>query len=213
MNDDLEGAVIMAQDFGHRTARRRRVLAQTALTALSAAGVAGLLAACSSTSGTTTSTGNSATSSASSMSPLSTRQFTGLGTALVDQSGMTVYTPDQEADGTIKCTAQCLSFWTPLTVDAAAKPTVPSGVTGTVGTIKRPDDGQTQVTFNGKPLYTFRLDQAPGDDKGANFQDSFGGTTFTWRAISTPGAQGTPGPTGSPDAPGYGSGGGNAPGY
>lgn len=208
----------MAQVFGHGTARRGRALTQIALTAVSAVGIAGLLAACGSASGatTSTSTGGGATSNANgtSTSTLSTRQFTGLGTALVDRSGMTVYSPDQEADGTIKCTAQCLSFWTPVTVDASAKPTATSGVTGTVGTIKRPDDGQTQVTFDGKPLYTFRLDQAPGDDKGANFQDSFGGTAFIWRALSTSGAQaGSTAPSGSSDTPGYGSGGGSIPGY
>jgi hypothetical protein len=74
-----------------------------------------------------------------------------------------------------------------------------------------------QVTYNGKPLYTFRLDQAPGDAHGANFQDSFSGTTFTWRAVDASGAPGgsgagtpAPGPSGSSGSL-YGSG--NVPGY
>ena len=42
---------------------------------------------------------------------VSTRQLTGIGTALVDSSGMTIYTPKQpdEAKDNIKSTGSCLS--------------------------------------------------------------------------------------------------------
>jgi hypothetical protein len=39
-------------------------------------------------------------------------------------------------------------------------------VTGTLGTIARSDNGATQVTYNGKPLYFFSHDTAPGDTNG-----------------------------------------------
>jgi hypothetical protein len=58
-------------------------------------------------------------------------------------------------------TGSCLSFWFPVPVAAGATPRAPGGITGMLGIIHRPG-GLTQLTYNGKPLYTFRLDQAPG---------------------------------------------------
>jgi hypothetical protein len=57
-----------------------------------------------------------------------------------------------------------------------------------LGTIHRPDDGLTQLTYNGKPLYTFRLDQAAGQAHGNNFTDHFGSAAFTWHAVTASGA-------------------------
>ena len=54
-----------------------------------------------------------------------------------------------------------------------------------VGTVKRPD-GEQQVTFRGRPLYTF-TEEGPGQLTGDGFKDSFGGTSFTWRAVFAPG--------------------------
>jgi hypothetical protein len=93
--------------------------------------------------------------------------------------------------------------------DASRHPRAPRGVAGALGTIHRPG-GLTQLTFNGKPLYTFRLDLAPGQAHGNNFTDHFGGTSFTWHAVTT---NGSPAGTGQP-----GNGGGYAyqngsPGY
>jgi predicted lipoprotein with Yx(FWY)xxD motif len=91
------------------------------------------------------------------------------GTILVDAaSGMTVYifTDDVKDSGTSACTGGCLAAWPALTVPAGATPTGGPGVTGTLGTITRADDGTLQVTYNGLPLYFFANDQAPGDLNG-----------------------------------------------
>jgi predicted lipoprotein with Yx(FWY)xxD motif len=91
------------------------------------------------------------------------------GTILVDgATGMTLYifTKDTKDSGTSVCLDQCLVTWPALTVDAGATPTGGDGVTGTLGTITRPDDGSLQVTYNGLPLYFFKNDQAPGDLNG-----------------------------------------------
>ena len=90
------------------------------------------------------------------------------GTLIVASSnGMTVYqfTQDVKDSGKSACTGGCATTWPPLTVAAGTKPTGDTGVTGKIGTIKR-DDGTTQVTYNGLPLYFFSGDQAVGDSNG-----------------------------------------------
>jgi predicted lipoprotein with Yx(FWY)xxD motif len=131
---------------------------------------------------------------------ISARTLPGVGTVLVNRSGKTLYSPQQEAHGTITCTGGCLSFWFPVPATAGATVHAPAGVTGVLGTIHRPG-GLTQLTYNGKPLYTFRLDQAPGQAHGNNFTDHFGAASFTWHAVTTSGA---PSGTGQPGtASGY----------
>jgi predicted lipoprotein with Yx(FWY)xxD motif len=92
-----------------------------------------------------------------------------LGTVLVAGSnGMTVYNFDNDVkdSGKSNCTGGCLETWPALTVDEGETPTGGDGVTGELGTITRTDDGTTQVTYNGLPLYFFGNDQAPGDANG-----------------------------------------------
>jgi predicted lipoprotein with Yx(FWY)xxD motif len=116
------------------------------------------------------------------------RKLSGVGSVLVDRSGKTIYSPKQEAHGQILCTGSCLGFWFPVPVTPGTTLRAPNGVSGVLGTVHRRDDGFTQLTFNGRPLYTFRLDQDPGQVHGNNFSDSFGGTSFTWQVIAASGA-------------------------
>jgi predicted lipoprotein with Yx(FWY)xxD motif len=135
---------------------------------------------------------------------ISVRKVPGIGTVLVDRSGKTLYSPQQEASGKIECTGSCLSFWFPVTVASAHVPRHAGGIDGVLGTIRRPDDGKIQLTYNGKPLYTFRLDRSPGQDHGNNFRDSFGGTSFTWQAVTTNGsAPRNSGPAGATPSSAY----------
>jgi predicted lipoprotein with Yx(FWY)xxD motif len=106
------------------------------------------------------------------------KSIDGVGDVLVDSSGKALYTSDVEADGKVRCTGACTSFWEPLTVDSA-KPAAADGV-GRIGVISRPDGGR-QVTVAGKPLYTFSEDE-PGKVEGNGFADDFDGRHFTWNA-------------------------------
>lgn len=176
---------------------RRGVRRGATLSGLAAA--AALVAACGSSAGNAASSGtggNSGTQGnpAAAKAAVSARQVTGVGTVLVNSSGMTIYTPKMpaETDGSIKCTGSCLSFWLPVTASSASP--AASGLPGNLGTIHRPD-GTTQLTYNGRPLYTFRLDTAAGQDHGNNFHDSFGGTNFTWQVVT---ASGKPAGAGAP---------------
>ena|SRR5690348_16361577 len=187
--------------------RSRRMLRRgAAVSGLAAAAL--VVAACGSPGGNTSSgggnagsTGSGGNAGAAAAGAVSTRDLTGIGTALVTSSGMTIYTPKTPAEstGNIKCTGSCLSFWFPVTGSPADLGS--SGLPGTIGTIHRPDDGKTQLTYNGKPLYTFRLDTAAGQAHGNNFTDSFSGTSFTWQVVVS---HGTAGGAASPaSSPGY----------
>jgi len=119
-----------------------------------------LVAACSSSSGGGGGGGGSQTV---------VTKSTGAGTVLVAGSNsMTVYTfaSDAAGSGTSACTGACITKWPALTVPAGTTPTAGSGVTGTVGTITRADNGALQVTYNVLPLYFYSGDSAPGDTNG-----------------------------------------------
>jgi predicted lipoprotein with Yx(FWY)xxD motif len=86
-----------------------------------------------------------------------TAQF---GSILTTTGHLALYTWNAEKDRRVHCTGACAKAWPPLTV---AKHTMVArhvaGVMGTLGTILRPD-GRTQVTYNGRPLYTYHGDTA-----------------------------------------------------
>ena len=122
------------------------------------------------------------------------RAIAGHGTLLVATSNqMTLYTFDNDVagSGVSNCTGTCLATWPALTVAAGDTPTGGAGVTGTLGTITRTDNGARQVTYNGLPLYFFVNDKAPGDTNGIY---------TNWRAITLAAAAGDAGPDGLPPA-------------
>jgi predicted lipoprotein with Yx(FWY)xxD motif len=166
--------------------------------AAAAVGVAFALAACGG------GTGDASTGRSGGGSTVSAREIDGVGTALTGPDGKTLYFTEAEAGGTIVCQDACLSFWTPLTVSAGTTPTAGPGVTGALATLSRPD-GKVQVTLDGKPLYSFVEDGAPGQAKGNGFTDTFNGTELVWRAAAASGAAPTDqAPADKPDTGGYG---------
>jgi len=148
-----------------------------------------LLSAC----GSNGTTGTKSGSSSSSGSPTVRAQSVGsMGMVLVDSRGFTLYYLKGESASSIQCTGSCASSWPPLLISSGAKPTAGPGVSGTLGTAKRPDGG-TQVTFDGMPLYTFQGDAGPGQATGQGVSNFFVATATTGA-----GGAGSPG--------GYGSG-------
>jgi predicted lipoprotein with Yx(FWY)xxD motif len=77
----------------------------------------------------------------------------------------TLYHLTTEHNGKIECTGSCTQAWPPLTVASGSMPKLTSGLTGTIGTVKRPE-GTTQVTYNGEPLYYYAADTGPGQAQG-----------------------------------------------
>jgi predicted lipoprotein with Yx(FWY)xxD motif len=116
---------------------------------------------------------------------VSVKAVNGVGKVLVDSKGFALYSPDQEKAGTIRCTGGCVAIWMPLTLPKGASgPTAGSDLAADLGTVMRPD-GKSQVTFDGKPLYRFVEDGAPGKVTGNGLSDSFGGRSFTWHVASS----------------------------
>jgi predicted lipoprotein with Yx(FWY)xxD motif len=100
--------------------------------------------------------------------PISLGEAAGVGQILVNSEGMTLYyfQKDQKGSGKSKCEGACAEAWPPLTTEG--EPEAMTGVKAAMlGTIKR-DDGSTQVTYAGWPLYTFVEDKKPGEDNGTD---------------------------------------------
>lgn len=109
--------------------------------------------------------------------PVSLGEASGVGKVLVDAEGMTLYyfEKDQKGSGKSKCEGACAEAWPPLTTEG--EPEAMKGVTaGMLGTIER-EDGSTQVTYAGWPLYTFVGDQKPGEDNGTDSK-AFGASWY-----------------------------------
>ena len=116
---------------------------------------------------------------------VSLASVSGVGKVLVNAHGFALYSPVQEKSGTIRCTGSCTSIWVPLTTKGT--PLASNGLQ--LGTVMRPD-GKTQVTFKGKPLYTFVEDSSPKSVSGNGVSDNFGGKSFTWH-VASPGKTST----------------------
>jgi predicted lipoprotein with Yx(FWY)xxD motif len=115
-----------------------------------------------------------------------------LGTILVNQAGLTLYTYTSDSKNMTTCTGACAAEWPPLTLPAGtSKATAGPGVTGSkLGTFTRPG-GAVQVTFDGMPLYRFSSDTMPGQADGQ-------GVEGKWFVVS---ATGAPATAATPSAP------------
>lgn len=90
---------------------------------------------------------------------------TSAGQALTGPSGDTLYMFTKDTSTTSACTGGCANLWPPLLLPPGEHATEAAGVTGTLGTITRPD-GSTQITYDGHPLYYYQTDTKPGEANG-----------------------------------------------
>jgi predicted lipoprotein with Yx(FWY)xxD motif len=174
---------------------KRLLIAGVVVAVALAAGIAIAIAA---TGGGGSDSGSASSASSASGTTVSAKQIGGSGNVLVDAKGDALYANDQEKSGMVLCNGACLSFWTPATVKGA--PTS-NGLSGKLAVVKRPD-GTKQVSYNGKLLYTFYLDQ-PGKVSGDGFDDAFGGHKFTWHVVTASGAASSSSSQPSSRIPGY----------
>jgi predicted lipoprotein with Yx(FWY)xxD motif len=93
-----------------------------------------------------------------------TADETALGQALTDVDGRVLYAFTKDTDGTSSCYGDCAATWPALTVEGPV--TAGDGVeVDWLATAER-DDGSTQVTYKGMPLYHYAGDTQPGDVNG-----------------------------------------------
>jgi predicted lipoprotein with Yx(FWY)xxD motif/plastocyanin len=89
----------------------------------------------------------------------------GLGPLVVGEGGRTLYLFTKDSGGRSVCTGECAANWPPFTLEGGEEASPGPGVTGSIGTTTR-DDGTTQVTYDGAPLYYFAGDTKAGDVNG-----------------------------------------------
>jgi predicted lipoprotein with Yx(FWY)xxD motif len=94
---------------------------------------------------------------------------------LTNADGLTLYWFAPDTSTSSKCFGSCAVYWPPV----SGSPTAGPGVTGKLGTVKRPGGG-LQATYDGHPLYTYIGDSAPGQANG-NKLDLNGGFWYDIR--------------------------------
>jgi predicted lipoprotein with Yx(FWY)xxD motif len=112
---------------------------------------------------------------------LSASNIDGLGAAIVDQNGMTLYLfqKDTKKAKTSACNGDCAKTWP--AVLSNGKVELQGIDSKLLGSIKR-SDGTEQVTIGGWPVYTFSKDTKPGDANG-------NGVNGTWFVIEPAGCK------------------------
>jgi len=110
---------------------------------------------------------SSASTSPSAAAPAATVSVatnTALGKILVDGSGRTLYLFEADKGTASTCYGACATYWPPLLTSGA--PQAGTGINASLlGTTKR-NDGATEVTYGGHPLYYVVTDHNPGDATG-----------------------------------------------
>jgi predicted lipoprotein with Yx(FWY)xxD motif len=107
--------------------------------------------------------------------PITVGTASGVGKVLVDSKGLTLYYFQKDQNGESACYGACEKGWPPLTTEGA--PQAGEGAMASkLGTTER-NDGTTQVTYAGWPLYTFVEDKKPGEDNGTDSK-AFGASWY-----------------------------------
>jgi predicted lipoprotein with Yx(FWY)xxD motif len=147
-------------------------------TAAGLAAVVLAVAACGSSSSSSPAAAAGSSTAASTGSTVLSRTIDGTA-VLTNAKGFTLYWFGPDTSTTSRCTGTCATYWPPVTGPVTAG----AGVTGTLGTITRPD-GTIQATYDGHPLYTYAGDSSPGQNKGNGVNGSGG----VWHEVTVSGS-------------------------
>ncbi len=104
------------------------------------------------------------------------------GQILYDADDQAIYLFDKESGPTSECYGACAEAWPPVLTKG--EPQAASGADqGLLGTTER-DDGTTQVTYNGQPLYYY-AHEGPGQVLCQNVEE-FGGLWLVVKSSGEP---------------------------
>ena len=103
---------------------------------------------------------------AGSKSTLSVADHDELGAIIVDGEGFTLYLFADDEPNVSNCGSGCASSWPPLLVSEVDLKPVGEGVQPDLLSSTERADGDTQVTYDGPPLYNYSGDRSPGDTRG-----------------------------------------------
>jgi predicted lipoprotein with Yx(FWY)xxD motif len=155
--------------------------------------------------GGSASTGSTSASTGGGAATVAVANNPELGEILVDGDGRTLYLFEKDESNESYCNGQCAKVWPPYTTKGDPKASE-GAKAASLGTLKR-DDGSTQVTYNGAPLYRYADDTQAGQANG-NELDQFGAE---WYALH-PSGEKAEGSEGGGSAGGGQGGGGTAEG-
>jgi predicted lipoprotein with Yx(FWY)xxD motif len=99
-----------------------------------------------------------------------------LGDILVDADGRTLYAFTKDKGDQSACSGECAANWPALTGTATAG----SGAQASLLSTAMQANGDSQVTYGGRPLYYFAGDAKPGDTNGQ-------GVGKVWFAVTADG--------------------------
>ena len=108
------------------------------------------------------------------------------GAYLTDETGRALYLFEEDSLNRSTCYNACATVWPPLLAVHGAPATAADSAVQKkmIGSFTR-RDGTTQITYNGRPLYYYTGDRAPGDTKGQDLTDRFG----EWYLVSPRGSR------------------------
>ncbi|HEY7175480.1 MAG TPA: hypothetical protein VH442_11235 [Micromonosporaceae bacterium] len=188
------------------TVRGRRLRRRGYAVGVVAIAIGAALAGCASSGGGSTASSTPPPSTAGSpratggTQALAVKQTPGGASYVTDGAGDSLYMLSSDSNGQSTCTGQCATFWPPVSGSATAGSEIPA-----VLTKFQRSDGTSQAVLNGHPLYTFKMDSAPGQTNGEGVT-AFGGT---WTLIDPSGSaiMSLSGSSQPPAGGGYGGGG------
>ena len=129
-------------------------------------------------SSTTNAGGASTAASTSGSATVAVADNSKLGQILVNAQDRTLYLFEKDESDESYCNGKCAKVWPPYTTKGG--PQAGKGAEASkLGTLKR-DDGTTQVTYNGSPLYLYVSDKKAGE-AGGNELDQFGAEWYALR--------------------------------
>ncbi|WP_339130866.1 hypothetical protein WJM95_18735 [Streptomyces sp. f51] len=131
---------------------------------------------------------NAAKGSATSM--LTTAKVAKLGTVVTDGKGFVLYRFDADSANPTKvsCYSTCAALWPAATTTSNGSVTTKGIDKSLVSTVKR-NDGSTQITLAGWPLYRYAKDDAPKEPYGQGVDGTWWAVTPSGAKITTPASE------------------------